>query len=164
MNFLFWLAMHVARKSVYKLVAVPASLVPQLSASDRAQLNEAVERILPVASRRPGILNDAKTQGSARQYDLSRISVPTLLLSARDDLYKTLANAREAARLIPHARLVEFETGGHLLLGHAQDVWPTVAEFISAHEESPPVGAVANPQPSTISPNVPVAQGALEGV
>ncbi len=136
LNFPFWLAMHVARNSLYRMVAVPPSLVPSLSTSDRAQLNEAVARILPVTSRRQGILNDAKTQESARQYDLARVSAPTLLFSAEDDLYNTRVNARIAAHLIPHATLVEFKSGGHLLLGHAREVWPLVAKLIRNVEAS----------------------------
>jgi hypothetical protein len=51
-------------------------------------------------------------------------------VSGEDDLYQTMVNARIAARLIPQARLIEFKTGGHLLLGHANEIWPAVAEFI----------------------------------
>jgi 2-hydroxy-6-oxonona-2,4-dienedioate hydrolase len=89
--------------------------------------------ILPVSSRRLGVLNEGKTQGSARQYPLERIGVPTLVVSAADDLYRTLPNAREAATRIPHARLIDFATGGHLLLGRANELWPAVATFLQ-HE------------------------------
>jgi pimeloyl-ACP methyl ester carboxylesterase len=118
---------------VHRLVAVSPSLVRSLRREDRARLDEAVRMILPVSSRRLGVLNEGKTQGSARQYPLGRISVPTLLISAADDLYRTLPNAREAATLIPHARLIDFATGGHLLLGRANEVWPAVATFLQ-HE------------------------------
>ena len=115
------------------LVAVPASLVRSLRREDRARLDEAVRMILPVSSRRLGVLNEGKTQGSARQYPLERIGVPTLVVSAADDLYRTLPNAREAATRIPHARLIDFATGGHLLLGRANELWPAVATFLQ-HE------------------------------
>jgi 2-hydroxy-6-oxonona-2,4-dienedioate hydrolase len=86
--------------------------------------------ILPASSRRLGMLNDGNTQGSSLQYPLERIGAPTLLISATDDLYRTLPNARLAARLIPRAKLIEFSTGGHLLLGHADEVWREVAGFL----------------------------------
>ena len=122
--------MRVAPRIMHRLVAVPASLVPSLRREDKATLDEAVTMILPASSRRLGVLNDGNTQGSARQYPLERISAPTLLISATDDLYRTLPNARLAASLIPHAKLIEFSTGGHLLLGHANEVWREVAEFL----------------------------------
>ena len=61
---------------------------------------------------------------------LERITVPTLLVSTQDDLYKTLANARVAASRIPNARLIEFQSGGHLMLDQDAELWPAVAEFI----------------------------------
>jgi 2-hydroxy-6-oxonona-2,4-dienedioate hydrolase len=132
-DFPMWAIMRVAPTIMHRLVAVPPSLVRSLRREDRARLDEAVRMILPVSSRRLGVLNEGKTQGSARQYPLERISVPTLLISAADDLYRTLPNAREAATLIPHARLIDFATGGHLLLGRANEVWPAVATFLQ-HE------------------------------
>jgi hypothetical protein len=39
--------------------------------------------------------------------------------------------------VIPNARLLEFETGGHLLLGHELDIWPAVAEFMHATQPAP---------------------------
>jgi hypothetical protein len=52
------------------------------------------------------------------------------LISAADDLYQTLPVVRHAASLIPHSKLIEFEAGGHLLLGHGNEVLPTVAKFL----------------------------------
>ena len=121
-DFPMWALRRLAPTIMHYLVAVPPALVPTLRAEDKARLDEAVRMILPVTWRRLGVLNEGKTQGSARQYPLERISVPTLLISADDDLYKTLAVARHAASVIPHARLIDFATGGHLLLGHANEV------------------------------------------
>jgi 2-hydroxy-6-oxonona-2,4-dienedioate hydrolase len=132
-DFPMWAIMRVAPTIMHRLVAVPPALVRSLRREDRARLDEAVRMILPVSARRLGVLNEGKTQGSARQYPLERISVPTLLISAADDLYRTLPNARQAATLIPHARLIDFATGGHLLLGRANEVWPAVATFLQ-HE------------------------------
>jgi pimeloyl-ACP methyl ester carboxylesterase len=129
-DFPMWAIMRVAPRIMHRLVAVPSSLVPLLRTEDKARLDEAVRMILPAGSRRLGVLNEGNTQGSARQYPLERISAPTLLISAADDLYRTLPNARHAASLIPHARLIEFATGGHLLLGHENEVWPEVAGFL----------------------------------
>jgi 2-hydroxy-6-oxonona-2,4-dienedioate hydrolase len=129
-DFPFWAIMKVAPSSMLKIVAVPASLVPALRPQDRAQLNTTIAKILPVSQRRLGMLNDAHNQTSDEAFALERISTPTLLISAEDDLYKTLPNAQVAAERIPNAKLIAFETGGHLLLGRGSQVWPAVAEFI----------------------------------
>ena len=130
LDFPMWAIMRVAPRIMHRLVAVPSSLVPLLRTEDKTRLDEAVRMILPAGSRRLGVLNEGNTQGSARQYPLERITAPTLLISAADDLYRTLPNARHAASLIPHARVIEFATGGHLLLGHENEVWPQVAGFL----------------------------------
>lgn len=129
-DFPMWALMRLAPTLMYRLVAAPPSLVPTLPTKARARLDEAIRMILPVTWRRLGVLYEGKAQGSSRQYQLERVGVPTLLISAADGLYETLPVARHAARLIPHARLIEFATGGHLLLGHENDVWRAVAGFL----------------------------------
>ena len=129
-DFPFWAMMKVAPSTMLKIVAVPASLVPTLQPQDRAQLDATIAKIFPVSQRRLGLLNDAHNQMSSEAFALERISTPTLLISAEDDLYKTLPNAQIAAARIPNARLIAFETGGHLLLGRGSQVWPAIAEFI----------------------------------
>jgi pimeloyl-ACP methyl ester carboxylesterase len=126
----YWAAMRFWPSVSYKLVAVPDSLVPTLSRDDRRQLDEAIEMMLPITWRRRGIVYDAQNQMSEPPYPLRNITVPTLLISAEDDLYKTLPNARVAATAIPGARLVEVKSGGHLLLGHDTQLWPTIADFM----------------------------------
>lgn len=131
-NFPMWVIMKVAPQFTYTLVAVPAALVPTLAPADRAELNEAIQSMLPVSPRRLGVLNEGNTQGTSIQYPLEQVTTPTLFISAADDLYKTLPVAQQATRLIPNAKLLEFPTGGHLLLGRGQEIWPAVADFLRA--------------------------------
>jgi 2-hydroxy-6-oxonona-2,4-dienedioate hydrolase len=129
-DFPMWAVMRLAPRVMYTLVGVPASLVPSLPPEEKAQLDETITNILPASRRRLGVLNEGSTQGAGIQYPLERVTVPTLLISAADDLYKTLPVARHAAGIIPNAKLIEFETGGHLLLRRGNEVWPVVAAFI----------------------------------
>ncbi len=91
--------------------------------------------MLPVSPRRLGVLNEGNTQGTQIQYPLDHVTTPTLFISAADDLYKTLAVAQHAVRIIPNAKLIEFPTGGHLLLGRGNDIWPAVADFLKDIEK-----------------------------
>jgi pimeloyl-ACP methyl ester carboxylesterase len=137
-NFPMWVIMKVAPKFTYTLVAVPAALVPTLAPADRAELNEAIQIILPVSPRRLGVLNEGNTQGTSIQYPLEQVTTPTLFISAADDLYRTLPVAQQAVRLIPQAKLIEFPTGGHLLLGRGKEIWPAVADFLKATASGSP--------------------------
>jgi 2-hydroxy-6-oxonona-2,4-dienedioate hydrolase len=137
-NFPMWLVMKLAPKFMYTIVAVPASIVPTLSPEARAELNETIMYILPVSPRRLGVLNEGNTQGTQMQYPLEQVTTPTFFISAADDLYKTLPVAQHAARIIPNAKLIEFPSGGHLLLGRGNEVWPAVADFLkNTQSESP---------------------------
>jgi len=154
-DFPMWMLMRLVPSIMHRLVAVPSSLVASLEPQDKARLDEAVRMILPVSSRRLGVLNEGKTQGSAMRYALERVSVPTLLISTEDDLYGTLANARQAAKLIPNAKLIEFASGGHLLLGRGPEVWPAVATFLRREVErqvAPGRTHAANDQTSSLVP------------
>lgn len=129
-EFPMWLIMRIAPRIMYRLVAVPSSLIPSLALDEKAMLDKTIDLMLPVTARRLGVLNEANTQGSTIEYPLSHVTAPTLLISAVDDLYKTLPVARYAATVIPRSRLIDFETGGHLLLGHGNEVWSAVAGFL----------------------------------
>jgi 2-hydroxy-6-oxonona-2,4-dienedioate hydrolase len=142
-DFPYWLAMKVWPRAMLTVVAVPASLVPQVSDGAREDLSEAIRMILPVTLRRAGILYDANNQKSEMPYPLKTVQVPTMLISAKDDLYGTIVNARAAASAIPGARLLEFESGGHLLLDRNTELWPRVAEFINSAR--PAIAAASHP-------------------
>lgn len=129
-DFAIWLLMRNAPRFMYRLVGVPPSLVPSLAIEDKAHLDEIVDGILPAAPRRLGLLNESNTQNTGREYALERITAPTLLVSAADDLYQTLAVVRHAASVIPHSKVVEFATGGHLLLGRDEEVVREVTRFL----------------------------------
>jgi len=126
-----WLTRQASPKTMWKLVAVPPALVPALDADERAKLEHTVDEIFPVSRRASGIRYDAGNQsGREHLYPLEAIDIPTLFVTAEDDLYRTLPNARAAAARMPRATILSYPTGGHLLLGHGADVWPRVASFI----------------------------------
>lgn len=149
-DFPMWAAQHIAPRLMWRLVGVPASLVPSLAPRDRVALETMVELILPVGTRRRGLLYDAHNQSGAEpRYPIERIGAPTLLVTAADDLYRTAPVARRAARLIPGARLIEYERGGHLLLGCDGDLTPRVVEFL-AEPLPAAIGAPAPPTPAAV--------------
>jgi 2-hydroxy-6-oxonona-2,4-dienedioate hydrolase len=128
-----WLAMRFLPQTVSNIVAVPYALLDSLPPAALEQYREGVRLLLPIAQRRRGMMNDARNQtGVEGVYPLDRVTVPTLLVSAEDDLYQTLRVARAAAGRIPGARVIAVESGGHLLLGRGDEIWPQVAAFLHA--------------------------------
>ena len=130
-DLLFWLAIKVAPGVVTRaLLATPSQVVETAGPVEQARVRRVMEHILPVSPRRLGLLNDAAITSNLPRYELERIAAPTLLLSARDDLFGTWDSAEYTARHIPQARFVGHATGGHLLVGHDAEDTRVLDEFL----------------------------------
>lgn len=134
-----WLTWKLAPSLVYRVMAVPPALVPTLSREDRAHLDRGATTMFPVSARYQGTTYDAATQsGSEPLYPLEQVRAPTLLVSAEDDMYETLANARRIAERIPGSRVLAFPTGGHMLAGRAGEAWPAISAFFATAKHRVP--------------------------
>jgi 2-hydroxy-6-oxonona-2,4-dienedioate hydrolase len=111
-------------------LGVPAGW--DLTEQDRAEICRILQTMLPATSRRDGFLFDmfVSTPTINAGIPFGGISVPVLVVTASDDPLASPHNARRLASLIPHARLLEIESGGHLLLGHAATVRADVRAFL----------------------------------
>ena len=96
-----------------------------------AQKDELMQSLLPFSPRIDGMVNEAKI--ALIRYPLENITVPTLVISAADDPWKTYDPAKYTADNIPGAKFIGFETGGHFLIGHEEKVRSEVAQFIKQH-------------------------------
>lgn len=127
-DFLFWLAMHVSRASVVRFFGVPPQIEAKASNEERERVWQLMRSVLPLSARVPGIEVDGLTKMTP--WPLERIAVPTLVVSAEDDLYNTLPGARFTAELIPHAQLHVLPDGGHLMVGQTATVAALVKTFL----------------------------------
>ena len=83
-----------------------------------------------MSQRFPGINVDSSPD--LRELPLGKIAAPTLIISARDDGFNTLPAADFAASKIPNAKLIIYDTGGHLLVGHQEAARTAVRSFLAA--------------------------------
>jgi 2-hydroxy-6-oxonona-2,4-dienedioate hydrolase len=129
----FWLASHMARRSMIRIMlGTPTELVANANARDQAEVDVMLGSILPVRDRRLGLLNETQVTTSLPRYALEEIRVPTLLVSAQDDLYGTYERARYTAGQIPGARFVGYPTGGHLLVGRTDALTAEMVTLLRA--------------------------------
>ena len=134
----FWLLARFAPDAMRRLVlATPPAEYERADADERRRADLMLEQILPVSARRLGLLNDSRLTTGAARVDLEAIRAPTLAISARDDGFGTYASARYSAEHIRGARLLGFERGGHLLLGHQRDVVAAVDALLRSAGASP---------------------------
>ena len=137
-DFFFWGASHMARDTMTRAVlGTPPEAVAAASPAEKERIHRLLADVLPVSSRQAGLLNDSRVVSSLERYELERIAVPTLALSAADDLYGTFDGARYTATLVPNGRFVGYLTGGHMLAGHGADASTAIVEFLSSVMPAP---------------------------
>jgi 2-hydroxy-6-oxonona-2,4-dienedioate hydrolase len=130
-DFLFWSALHISRNQLIKYVlATPPELLEHASADERARANTILDNVLPVAPRAVGMRSDSLVGRHLAPSPLDTLRLPVLIFSARDDRYGTYASAAYTASQIPGARFIGFEQGGHLLIGHNDEVMAAIAGLL----------------------------------
>jgi 2-hydroxy-6-oxonona-2,4-dienedioate hydrolase len=128
-DFPFWLATKVARRSVVRFLGVPPEVDANAAPADRERVTTIIRSVLPLSRRVDGLLVDSEAE--IRGWPLERIAAPTLVLSAEDDLYGTLAPARYTAEHIPGAELMVLPSGGHLMVGQGSAVRQRIEAFLA---------------------------------
>jgi 2-hydroxy-6-oxonona-2,4-dienedioate hydrolase len=130
-NFLFWAGLHIARDQLIKyVVATPPEQVAAASKKERARVNSMLDNILPVSARAQGLRADSVLGKSLTRYQLESIRAPTLIISTRDDGYGTYASAQYTASQITNAKFIGLNEGGHIFVGHEEDVRTEIVKFL----------------------------------
>jgi len=133
-DFAFWAASKSARDTVMKtILATPPADFEKAAPDEQHRALTIMRNIEPISQREKGLRNDATVAPSIPRYELEQISAPTLVISAKDDLFGTYNGGRYTAEHIPGARFVGYPTGGHVLVGHGDDVRRELTEFLRLH-------------------------------
>lgn len=131
-DFLFWTATKVARMALLKtILGTPVPDYRGATPEERRTVDLMLHNILPISRRVAGIRNDSIVSASLTRPELEHLHVPTLVISATDDLYGTYESSFYTAEQIGEGRFVGFPTGGHLLLGHDAEVRSQVTTFLA---------------------------------
>lgn len=90
--------------------------------------------MLPIDRRRVGVDIDATTTNpdmarSYEEYPIEDLQVPTLILHAKDDKMSSYDDMQRAATRFPHCTFITFETGGHLMAGHSEEIKQALNDF-----------------------------------
>jgi 2-hydroxy-6-oxonona-2,4-dienedioate hydrolase len=132
-DFLFWAGMTLAEdQMIATLLATDPALFHAASAAEQARVRAILRSILPVSARARGLRNDGQLAGNPEPMALERITAPTLAISVEDDRFGTAAAARHIAASVKGAELVIYPAGGHVWVGHHDEVFAAVATFLTA--------------------------------
>ncbi|AZO21831.1 alpha/beta hydrolase [Mesorhizobium sp. M1E.F.Ca.ET.045.02.1.1] len=127
-DFAWWAAETIAPSVLIRFLGVRPALVTAAPQAERDRVMSFVRSVEPLSLRFSGINIDSAPE--LHELPLEEITAPTMIISARDDLFNTLPAAEFAAGRIPGAKLVVYDTGGHLLVGQAQQVRKAVRVFL----------------------------------
>jgi pimeloyl-ACP methyl ester carboxylesterase len=132
-DFLYWCTVRLfgARMSA---MFVPESIWKTLSPSERKKvLDDVYLSALPISMRTKGVLFDTYVSNTSIDDGIpyEQLASPALIIHAVDDPAPPIEGARLISKRIPRCELVAFETGGHLILKHEDEIKRTISRFIS---------------------------------
>ncbi|HSG56211.1 MAG TPA: alpha/beta hydrolase, partial [Paracoccaceae bacterium] len=136
-DLLLWAGNKVARdRMVGTLLATDPALLDGADPAEQARADAILDQILPVSARSDGFLNDARLSLHPEDMPLATITAPTLAILLEDDRFGTFPAAQYIAQTVPGARLVSYPSGGHVFIGHAEDIYAEIDDFLRSN---PPV-------------------------
>jgi 2-hydroxy-6-oxonona-2,4-dienedioate hydrolase len=114
------------------LLATDPALLATVSPDERRRAALIREGLMPISDKVNGVRTDGNWAGAPSAIAVEQISVPTLILSCADDRFGTAATSRLLAARIPAARIIVYPTGGHIWLGHDDDVTREISAFVTS--------------------------------
>lgn len=130
-DFWFWSLLRLAPGQMIRtLLATDPALLDRVPEAERQRAMTILNQIFPISRKANGLQTDGFWAGTPTLTAHERIAAPTLILSCEDDLFGTAATARLLAERIPNAEITIYPTGGHIWLGHDDDVAERIASFI----------------------------------
>jgi pimeloyl-ACP methyl ester carboxylesterase len=126
---LFWVFKKLMPTAYSRMMGIPKGYRP--SPPEAAAIAASRDLLFPLKPRRDGAVFDGFVANLvADRFPLEQLTVPTLVISARDDPLAPYRFAAKAASRIPGAKLVTIEAGGHLFMGHDAEVRKEIGAFV----------------------------------
>ena len=132
-DFVFWSASRLLRtQMVETILGTPIEDVRAVPEPEQRRLYALLDAILPISQRAKGLMNEGAVAQALRPLPLERITAPTLISSVENDGYQTFAGARYAADRIPGARFLGFARGGHIAVGHDEELSAEILKLLAS--------------------------------
>lgn len=128
-----WALSRVSPRALAPVFDARPELTAQMTATEAAFLDAMISAFLPVTLRRDGLANEGAAIDPAAALDPAEILAPTLIIHASDDGITPIATAIFAAERLQQVETLLLDSGGHLLLGHHDEVRQRIAVFLATH-------------------------------
>ncbi len=110
----YWPMSRFFRRQFMGVLGASRDVVAGLTPGRRSIIERMIEYMNPASLRSAGVRMDNEPALPGER--IAEITAPTLIVHARDDLLQLYHNAAFAAATIPGARLLSFDSGGHVVL------------------------------------------------
>ncbi|HWQ56880.1 MAG TPA: alpha/beta hydrolase [Bryobacteraceae bacterium] len=128
-DYAYWLVAKFGQRMILDLMGIPADVYARFTPAQKQLAQGMLDTMHPMSQRYQGTVNDGDMiQREAVSTD--NVSVPTLVLHAKDDALVSYHHAEHAHEAIKRSRLISFDTGGHGLLPQMNAVRQAVKEFL----------------------------------
>lgn len=127
-DWLYWAMTKLFKKQFMGLMGASDEVISELAAEQRELAERVIDEMNPASLRRAGTEFDNRAALPGDR--IAAIQSPTLIIHAEDDLLQLYRNAEFATDMIPGAKLMRFERGGHLLMVVEQ---PTIRAALRQH-------------------------------
>ncbi len=127
---LFWILKSCAPGLFARILGMPKGYRP--TPEERESLHQIMDAFFPIHPRKRGVLFDMYVSNpDVQTCALEQLSVPTLIINAKDDGLSAFGNAVQASTRISRSKLLAIDRGGHLLLGSQTRIQDEIAAFTS---------------------------------
>jgi pimeloyl-ACP methyl ester carboxylesterase len=127
----YWVMTKIARGALAEAFDARAELRANLSSQEAAFVQELIDTFLPASQRLAGIRNEAAAVDPELIYDLEDIQVDVIVVHTRDDRLNPFEIGETISSRIKGARLLPLASGGHLVLGHHDELRERIEVFFS---------------------------------
>ena len=132
-DFPLWALWRLSPRALAPVFDARPELTAQMTGTEAAFLDAMIAAFLPVTLRRDGLANEGAAIDPVAALDPAEIMAPTLIIHASDDRITPIATATFAAERLPQTETLLFDSGGHLLLGHHNEVRQRISVFLATH-------------------------------
>ena len=125
----FWALNKLMPMTYSRMMGLPKGY--ELSPEEAETMAQMRKLLFPFKPRRDGAVFDGFVSNlAADRFPFEQLTVPTLVVHARDDHLAPYRFAAESASRIPGAKLVTIDRGGHIFMGHDNEVREAIRAFV----------------------------------
>jgi pimeloyl-ACP methyl ester carboxylesterase len=123
------------KRELLKKYGLNKSTLSGLSEDQRKTANRYLKNMLPAKPRYEGVVYDSRQGVSPNQWEIENITIPTLIIHAKDDQLIPYMHAQHTHDSIANSSILEFNSGGHgIFLLEKEKIARAMKKFVNENK------------------------------